>query len=237
MKKLLSFFVFVTFVFPLLTLADGPINLGSIRVDNMSGADSLDVRNICGITKIRFRARGAEIKLKSADIDFVSPYAANDRISIRMRLAPGESTPWYDLRGEERCVDRIRLDAKIRDFFRAGYIDAIGYQTGHMDEAIRLGVAELTERMDSDIVDTRTVCGIREVKIRVVGDDAQIDYLGVKIQGQPGFQRVDVRENFREGSESMWKDLQGHERCVTGFFVRGRSSGAPRNARVILFGR
>ncbi len=240
MKSMFFSAILTAFTLPTFALAEGPVRIGSIRVSNRMEINSADFRSTCGITKVKFQARNRPAKLRFAEINFMADGTRDERIPIHMNLRAGESTRWFDLQGSIRCIDGVNLAARSLGIFGFGssVIDVWGFQERQQSEQpIRLGMARLSEGTQFEAVNIANVCGLNEVKIHVMGDDAKIDFLAVKIVGRPGFQRIDVRENFRAGGESNWKDLGGQSACVTSFYIVGRSSNSPQDARVILFGR
>ncbi|MCB0392476.1 MAG: hypothetical protein KDD58_14395 [Bdellovibrionales bacterium] len=65
-------------------------------------------------------------------------------------------------------------------------------------------------------------CGLTHIKIVVVGDNATITDFDVMF-GNNSTQDVTIREYFREGSETLWKDLSAGVRCIKGLDIDATS--------------
>lgn len=243
MKKIIL--MMIAFTAPSLSYADQNISLGHAAIGNRPGSAVINVPNTCGITKLRLRALGEKAYIDNVTIEFVSNQAPRERTQIRTVLRAGESTNWIQLNGQRRCIDKVFVAGNSQGSPRASRVEVIGHQETayipgrprpHPGGGQALGQAMISEGFNARYVNVANVCRIRQVKIQVKGDDARIDYLAIRF-GNGQIQRVDVRENFRAGSESQWKDLSGQNRCIDGFFVVGRSSRNPRDARVVLVGR
>lgn len=243
MKKL--FFLIATLIAPGVSFADQTLVLGRGRIDNEYRATPINVRNTCGITRLRLRNLGEKTYVENILVDFSSNQAPRERTRLNRVLGRGETTGWINLNGNRRCIDKIVVTGNSQGSPRASTVEVIGYQeTAYIPAPPRphpgggrvLGQSMISEGFNARYVNVANVCGLRQVKLQVRGDDARIDFLAIRFaNGQ--FQRVDVRQNFRAGSESAWKDLAGNTRCIDGFYVMGRSSRDPRNTRVLLIGK
>jgi hypothetical protein len=75
------------------------------------------------------------------------------------------------------------------------------------------------------------------VKIRAAQGSADIAELAVRY-GNDAWERLSLRENFRQGSESRWIDLRGGQRCVTGIAVIGDTNNRSSNRTLVqIFGK
>lgn len=242
MKKLL---LLAAILAPSVSYADRTLVLGRASIGNQTRSTVINTPNTCGITRVRLRALGEKAFLDNIAIDFVANQAPRERTRLNKVLRAGESTGWIQLNGNRRCIDKVIVTGNSQGSPRPSAIEVIGYQqTAFMPQPPRpnpgggraLGSAMISEGTSFRYVNVANVCNIRQVKIQVRGDDARIDYVGVRF-GNGQFQRVEVRDNFRAGTESAWKDLSGQNRCIDAFFVVGRSSSRPKDARVVLVGR
>ena len=84
-------------------------------------------------------------------------------------------------------------------------------------------------------VSTPRVCGISAIKVQVTGDSLRMRDFDI-LFGNGETQDIPMREMFRKNSESVWKDVNGQERCIVGFSVKADSDLDFRNARVTLIG-
>lgn len=80
-------------------------------------------------------------------------------------------------------------------------------------------------------------CGIKQVRIRVQGQNAQIDHIVLTFaNGQT--EEIDTAEYYFAGGMSAWKDLPGYSRCINDISVIGRTTtgGAYDQALVEVYG-
>jgi len=77
------------------------------------------------------------------------------------------------------------------------------------------------------------VCGVRQVRILVQGDNVNINDLDV-LFGNNATQDIRVRTSFSPGQASRWIDLPGDERCIKGFFLDASGDRDRHNATVTL---
>jgi len=58
----------------------------------------------------------------------------------------------------------------------------------------------------------------KQIRIKVHRDDVRLNDF-IVIYGNRAQDRLSFRENFRAGSQSSWKDLEGNRRCIAGFYI------------------
>lgn len=101
-----------------------------------------------------------------------------------------------------------------------------------------LGSTRLSYRSDRDEVMVRSCengIAVDALKIKVQKNDARIDYIVVTM-GNGQRMELNVRDRFREGSESRWIPLNG-QRCIRSFEIYGETDGLPtRQTKVKLIG-
>lgn len=117
---------------------------------------------------------------------------------------------------------------------------ALTFQLGSLAEDGRLlGQTRLSYgEKDLDVLAVPGKCPtLSAVKIRATQGSANIQSLAVRY-GNDAWDRLTLRENFRQGSESRWIDLRGGQRCVTGIAVFGDTKNRSSNSALVqIFGR
>jgi hypothetical protein len=187
-----------------------------------------------------FKLRGEKSFIDRVAIDFVANSAPREVERVNEVLNNGDSTRWIDLNGARRCIDKIYVTGNSEGSRAPSQVDVIGYRDDRYvppRHEMRLGDAMLSEGRQIDYVNVRNACGLSQVKIQVRGDSAQIGFLAVRFVGTGNFQQIPIRQSFKKNSESAWKNLNGNRRCIDSFYVVGRSSSRPHDARVRLIGR
>lgn len=215
------------------------VRLGSASVSNNSDRIVVNVPDTCGITHVQMVNRGQRTNIQAIFVDYRAENAPRTRFPINRVLARGEGTGWLALPGNgARCVTRIIIAGRSLGGPAASRVDLYANVRATNNGGTRLlGTARLSESGTFNYVGVSNACSLQQVRLRVTGDSARIDYLAVRF-GNGNFQRIDVRANFAEGTSSAWRSLAGAEgRCITAFFVVGRSSDRPQDARVQLIGR
>ena len=112
---------------------------------------------------------------------------------------------------------------------------ALTFQLGSLAEDARLlGQTRLSYgEKDLDVLVVPGKCPtLSAVKIRAAQGSADIESLAVRY-GNDAWDRLSLRENFRQGSESRWIDLHGGQRCVTGIAVFGDTKNRSSNPAVV----
>lgn len=215
------------------------VRLGSASVSNNSDRIIVNVPDTCGIARVQLVNRGQRTNIQAIFVDYRAKNATRTRFPINRVLARGEGTGWLTLPGNgARCVTRIIVAGRSLGGPAASRVDIYAdVRAANTGGARLLGTARLSEGGTFNYVGIANACNLQQIRLRVTGDSARIDYLAVRF-GNGSFQRIDVRANFAEGTSSAWKSLAGTEgRCLTAFFVVGRSSDRPQDARVQLIGR
>ncbi|MBI5440350.1 MAG: DUF2541 family protein [Deltaproteobacteria bacterium] len=107
---------------------------------------------------------------------------------------------------------------------------------GRLFRAVVLGDTELRHREDSDVVAFPRVCDLRSVRVDVMDNAAEIEYLALTFAGGE-VQRLGFHSLFPPGASSRTIDLAGDARCVQAFQVVGRTveRGPRATVRVIGF--
>jgi hypothetical protein len=103
-----------------------------------------------------------------------------------------------------------------------------------------LGGTFLTYFREGKYVDTPDVCNATHVQLQVTQDEALIEELWVQFRnGQ--MQKIPVRFLFNPNTSptgvaiSQWKDLNGNQRCISGFYIKGSSDFDYRSAFVSVY--
>lgn len=105
-------------------------------------------------------------------------------------------------------------------------------------KVVSLGSTKLSYGRDQDLVRIPQTCNLVAVRLKTTGSflgGVHVDRIAV-IFANGQRQNLQVRENFRPGSTSRWIDLNGRQRCVTGFAVVGSSQTFFKNAKLKLEG-
>jgi hypothetical protein len=100
-----------------------------------------------------------------------------------------------------------------------------------------LGSTRLSTRGDFDVIRVRE-CGIREVQLKVDGEDAIIDHLIVSFSDHQS-QTLDYAKYFGTGVIGAERDLNGNRRCVKNIVVVGMTvdrQRPPNQATVQVYG-
>lgn len=208
------------------------VTLGTLNLSKSPSVVSMNVSNLCGVQAIRVAARDY-VRVDSIKINFVNPAASDQPIALNATLRPGESTGWVDLKGNERCIDKLTVRGAALGNGQ-GVIDVVAWKTtqapgqnlpGQPYHGV-IGQVRLSNYGSYGQVDSVNACGVRQVKIRVLQARTDIDYIEVRF-GNGGRQQIKVRNIFKANTESVWKDLQGQDRCIQSFTVYGRSLDGP----------
>ncbi len=103
-----------------------------------------------------------------------------------------------------------------------------------------LGGTFLTFFREGKYIDTPDVCNATHVQLQVTQDEAFIEELWVQFRNGT-VQKVPVRFLFNPNTSpngvaiSNWKDLNGNQRCISGFYIKGSSDYDYRSAFVSVY--
>lgn len=224
-----------SFEFDDLETADRVVNLGETFLMNRADGDFIPVRGgrACNLSAFQIGIRGDAAEIRDLRVIF-----GNGRMQdmpVRQRFRAGENSRWIDLRGDDRCIQGVYVFGRSRTGTPRQTRVVLRGRQDNADPAVLLGRTRLQNRSDLDFIDLRGQrCGLQRFKIAVREDDARIDFLLLQFQnGQT--QQIDLRQDFREGSSSAWKDLAGNRRCIDKVLIAGRSSMRDRRQAVVEF--
>ena len=213
--------------------ADRVVELGETFLMNRRDGDYIPVRGgrACDLSafQIVIRGDGAQI----FDLRVIFGNGRSQDLPVRRNFRAGENSRWIDLRGDDRCIQGVIVFGRSNTGTpRQTRVVLRGLQ---VENAVLLGRTRLANRGDLDFIDLRGQrCGLQKFKISVREDSARIDFLVLQFQnGQT--QQIDIRQDFREGSSSAWKDLAGNRRCIDKVLIAGRSGMRDRRQAVVEF--
>jgi hypothetical protein len=105
------------------------------------------------------------------------------------------------------------------------------------DNGRHLGSTKLSlSENDSDVIQVDCKEPVHAIKLRAAHGAAKISALWVRY-GNSDRERLDIREQLAQGSESRWIDLKGGERCVKEIGIIGESEDTLNKTRIDVFGR
>lgn len=230
MKTCLS--LALMFFVSLPALADGR-EIGETVLRHGEESDTFQAWNAERIQSVKVCVRGDDFFLKRLDVQFGD--GSHESFQFQRRIDQGECSGWKNFATGRRNVvklkvvgERMRSRGPI-EIRVMGSGDSQGNEDGE-----RIGVLQLGGRSDRDRA-SMNGDNISQVKICVKQNDARIEDFEVQF-GNGQKQEINVRNFFREGSCSQWKDLAGGRRNVKEAFVRGNALGG-REAKVVVFGR
>lgn len=246
-----------------------PVRLGAVR---LSDAPDKDVVALPGcddsendpVTHLKIRVNDFGAEINDLEVKFHNGETQN--VEVRHRFEPGSDSRWIDLRGDARCIAKIRVLGDSNTFGRAPgrqaqvvFWGATGPDVADapapvatavaaaVDDGDRdfLGKVRLSDHPDRDVVDLPACPSegnrpVREVKLAVRDFQAEIDR--VRIVFENGTDTiVEVRHRFEAGESSAWKELPGEARCIDKIVVLGDADTIGRRpgrqAEIRFFGR
>lgn len=215
------------------------VRLGETFLMNRNDSDFIAVEGgqVCGLSAFKIAIRGDDARIRDLKVLFGNGQMQD--IPVRLNFARGTDSRWVDLAGDTRCIKGIYVNGKSRTRTpRETRVVFFGVKRDYRDpdfRAVKLGQTSLMNRSDADFIDLRgSNCGMRSFKISVLGDDARIDYLMIQFRNGES-QQINVREVFRAGTSSNWKDIDGNRRCIDKVFVYGRSSNIRLRPSIVEF--
>lgn len=209
--------------------------LGETFLSNRLDGDYIRLNNACNLTAFQIGVRGDAAEIYDLKVVFGNGDVQD--IAVREHFMPGSDSRFIDLEGDTRCIQGVYVYGRSRSITpQQTRVVLFGVKAEQeFGRGVLLGRTALMNRRDADLIDLpRPVCGLKEFKIAVRGDDARIDYLMVQFANGER-QNIQVRDFFREGSSSNWKDLDGRRRCIDKIFVVGQSAGRDRRQSIVEF--
>jgi hypothetical protein len=241
------------------------VSLGRVRVTNLqTDLEARDFRDICNVVGIRALVLDEKADINWIGVEFVNERARPERLNVNRTLRANEDTGVLDLRGSNRCIDRVVVNASSRgSFWRSSTIELFAVIAGRMSpgpgprpgprppipaprltqpdnyRVFLLGASSLYGRSGEFITPNHGSECMSQVKLQALNDNLSINRVSVMLDDGSTHDLFVPRFLSRD-TETAWISVpqrrgpRGSISCIRRFLIDGRSDNTHRGPEGVL---